>query len=123
MQKHNFKKLIIWQEAMDLCDLIYLYTETLPNKEKFNLITQIERCSVSIPSNIAEGSGKRTNNHFAEFLTTSLTSSYEAETQLLICGRRKYANETDLNRLLEKVTVLQSKNFSFREKIINDNLK
>lgn len=123
MQKHNFKKLIIWQEAMDLCEMIYTYTETLPNKEKFNLITQLERCSVSTPSNIAEGSGKRTNNHFAEFLTTSLTSSYEAETQLLICGRRKYGNETDLNKLLEKVTVLQSKIFSFREKIINDNHK
>ena len=123
MQKHNFKKLIIWQEAMDLCEMIYTYTETLPNKEKFNLITQLERCSVSIPSNIAEGSGKRTNNHFAEFLTTSLTSSYEAETQLLICGRRKYGNEIDLNKLLEKVTVLQSKIFSFREKIINDNHK
>lgn len=123
MQKHNFKKLIIWQEAMDLCDMIYMYTETLPNKEKFNLITQLERSSVSIPSNIAEGSGKRTNNHFAEFLTTSLTSSYEAETQLLICGRRKYGNEIDLNKLLEKVTILQSKIFSFREKIINDNNK
>lgn len=123
MQKHNFKKLIIWQEAMDLCEMIYTYTETLPNKEKFNLITQLERCSVSIPSNIAEGSGKRTNNHFAEFLTTSLTSSYEAETQLLICGRRMYGNEIDLNKLLEKVTVLQSKIFSFREKIINDNHK
>ena len=62
---------------MELCDMIYLYTYTLPNKEKFNLITQSERCSVSIPS----------------------------------------------NNLLEKVTVLQSKNFSFREKIINDNNK
>jgi len=123
MQKHNFKKLIIWQEAMDLCDMIYMYTETLPNKEKFNLITQLERSSVSIPSKIAEGSDKRTNNHFAEFLTTSLTSSYEAETQLLICGRRKYGNEIDLNKLLEKVTILQSKIFSFREKIINDNPK
>ncbi len=123
MQKHNFKKLIIWQEAMDLCDMIYMYTETLPNKEKFNLITQLERSSVSIPSKIAEGSDKRTNNHFAEFLTTSLTSSYEAETQLLICGRRKYGNEIDLNKLLEKATILQSKIFSFREKIINDNNK
>ena len=54
---------------MDLCDLIYTYTETLPNKEKYNLINQLEKCAVSIPSNISEGSGKRTNIHFAEFLT------------------------------------------------------
>ena len=106
MEKHNFKKLIIWQEGMDLCDSMYSYTDTLPAKEKFNLITQLEKCGVSIPSNIAEGSGKRTNLHFAEFLTTSLTSSYEAETQLLICHRRKYGKESDLNNLLEKVTVL-----------------
>ena len=108
---------------MDLCDSIYSYTETLPAKERFNLISQLEKCGVSIPSNIAEGSGKRTNLHFAEFLTTSLTSSYEAETQLLICQRRRYGKELQLNSLLEKVCVLQGKIFNFREKIINDNKK
>ena len=76
MIKHNFKKLTIWIDAMDLCDMIYNFTETLPNNEKYNLISQLERCAVSVPSNIAEGSGKRTSVHFAEFLTTSLTSSY-----------------------------------------------
>jgi len=45
MIKHNFKKLTIWIDAMDLCDLIYTYTETLPNKEKYNLINQLEKCS------------------------------------------------------------------------------
>ena len=120
MDKHNFKKLIIWQEGMDLCDSIYAYTETLPAKEKFNLISQLEKCGVSIPSNIAEGSGKRTNLYFAE---SSLTSSYETETQLLICQRRRYGKELQLNSLLEKVCVLQGKIFNFREKIINDNKK
>ncbi len=120
MQKHNFKKLVIWQEAMELCDLIYCYTETLPNKEKYNLITQLEKCSVSIPSNIAEGSGKRTNLHFAEFLTTSLSSGYEIETQLLICKKRKYGKESELDLLLSFVNSLQSKIFNFREKIINE---
>lgn len=119
MIKHNFKKLIVWQDAMDFCDLLYNYTETLPNKEKYNLINQLEKCGVSIPSNIAEGSGKRTNIHFAEFLTTSLTSSYEAETQLLICGRRKYGNEKDLGELLKRVEDIQKKIFNFRETIIN----
>lgn len=84
-KKHNFKKLTIWQEAMDICDQVYLFTEKLTSKEKFNLISQLERCAVSIPSNIAEGSGKRTDNYFSEFLTTGLTSCYELETQLLIC--------------------------------------
>ncbi len=106
---------------MDMCDSIYNYTETLPNKEKYNLISQLEKCGVSIPSNIAEGSGKRTNPHFAEFLTASLTSSYEAETQLLICKRRKYGKESDLNMLLESISLLQGKIFNFREKILKNN--
>ena len=55
---------------MDLTDLALYYIEGLPVNERYNLIDQINRCSCSIPSNIAEGSGKRTVNHFAEFLTT-----------------------------------------------------
>jgi len=117
--KHNFKKLVIWQDAMDFCDFIYNYTESLPSKEKYNLITQLEKCGVSIPSNISEGSGKRTNNHFAEFLTTALTSSYEAETQLLICERRKYGKKEELDFLLKQVEELQRKIFNFRETIVN----
>ena len=120
MKKHNFKNLVIWQEAMDLCDSVYHYTDSLPNKEKYNLITQLEKCGVSIPSNIAEGSGKRTDNHFAEFLTTSLTSAYELETQLLICQRRNYGSDTQLSALLNVINSLQGKIFNFREKIINN---
>lgn len=118
VKKHNFKKLIIWQEALDLCDCVYQFTEKLPAKEKFNLISQMERCSVSVPSNIAEGSGKRTDNHFSEFLTTSLTSCYELETQLIICQRRKYGTVKEIESLLEKVSVLQSKIYMFREKLV-----
>jgi four helix bundle protein len=121
--KHNFKKLEIWQEGMDLCDSIYNYTENLPAKEKYNLMQQLEKCGVSIPSNIAEGSGKRTNVHFAEFLTTSLTSCYEAETQLLICQRRRYGNEKELLATINSVNKLQSKIFNFREKIIQTRYK
>lgn len=117
MTRHNFKKLIIWQNAMDLCDLIYTNTETLPNKEKYNLINRLEKCGVSVPSNISEGSGKRTNSHFAEFLTTALTSSYETETQLLICGRRKYGSMREQKIKLKKVDVLQTQISNFRDKI------
>ena len=105
-------------DAMDLCDLIYKYTDSLPDKEKYNLISQLERCSVSVPSNIAEGSGKRTQMHFAEFITTALTSSYEIETQLLICERRKYGNETELKNILNKVEVLQTQISNFRDTLL-----
>lgn len=81
----NFKKLIVWQEAMCFCDQPYMYTEELSNKKRFNLIDQPGKCAVSIPANISEGSVKRTNIHFAEFLNTALGSSYEAEPHLFIC--------------------------------------
>src|SRR5690349_8646081 len=89
---HNFKKLIIWEKSMDLCDLVFKYAGDLPRTERFNLIDQMNRSSCSIPSNIAEGSGKRSNLQFAEYLSTAISSAYELETQLLICERRKYGN-------------------------------
>ena len=78
---HNFKNLKIWQKALDLTDVALYYIEELPMNERFNLIDQINRSSCSIPSNIAEGSGKRTKKHFAEYLSISLSSAYELQTQ------------------------------------------
>lgn len=120
MNKHNFKKLVIWQKGMDLSDMVFEYRATLPNNERFNLIDQLNRCSVSIPSNIAEGSGKRTKNHFAEFLSTALTSSYEMETQLLICQRRKYGDKKKLDKILDSVSELQKMIYNFRETILKN---
>jgi four helix bundle protein len=116
--KHNFKKLLIWQKAMDLTDHTFIYWKEMPADEKFNLINQINRCSCSISSNIAEGSEKRTSIHFAEYLTTSLTSFYELETQLLICARRQYGDDKFLQKTLRLVTEIQKMIFSFREKIL-----
>ena len=105
---------------MDLTDLTYDYCKGLPSDERFCLIDQLNRCSCSVPSNIAEGSGKRTNIHFGEFLTTALTSSYEVETQLLICERRKYGSTDKLKDCLELVVEVQKMIFSFRERILNE---
>jgi len=117
---HNFKQLKIWEKSMDLTDLIFLYCKDLPKDERFNLIDQMNRSSCSIPSNIAEGSGKRTKLQFAEYLSISLSSSYELETQLLICERRKYGNSALLKQTLNLVTEVQKMIFSFREKIANE---
>jgi four helix bundle protein len=117
--KHNFKNLKVWQKAMDLTDLTYNYCKELPLDERFNLIDQINRCSCSIPSNIAEGSGKRTNIHHAEFLSTALTSSFELETQLLICKRREYGNINKLEDCLNLVEEVQKMIFAFREHVVS----
>lgn len=116
--KHNFKELKIWQTGMEISDLIFEFIATLPNNEKYNLIDQLNRSSISIPSNIAEGCGKRTELHFAEFLSTALSSCYEVETQLLITQRRKIGDIALRDKLLLIINEEQKMLFKFREKIL-----
>ena len=82
----NFRDLDIWKEARILVKEIYILTEFLPENEKFGLISQINRCAISIPSNIAEGCAKSSNKDFCRFLEISLGSCYELETQLILCS-------------------------------------
>ena len=117
MRRHNFKKLLIWQEAIDLIDQNYLLTSSLPDYEKFGLTSQMNRCSVSIASNIAEGSSKRTNTHFIKFLSDSLGSAFEWETQLVICYRQKFISKEFFLKLENNVQVLQSKISNFIDKL------
>ena len=81
---HNFRELKIWKESLVLVKNVYLLTSKLPKDEKFGLVPQINRCAVSIPSNIAEGSGRTTEKEFLHFLNIAISSSYELETQLIL---------------------------------------
>jgi four helix bundle protein len=117
--RHNFKNLKVWQKPMDLTDMTFEYCKNLPGDERFNLIDQINRSSCSVPSNIAEGSGKNTDKHFGEFLSISISSSFELETQLLICERQNYGKADKLKVCLELVSEVQKMLFSFREYILN----
>jgi four helix bundle protein len=116
--RHNFKNLKVWQKAMDLTDMTFEFCKDIPVNERYNLIDQINRCSCSVPSNIAEGSGKNTNKHFAEFLSIAISSSFELETQLLICERRNYGSVDKLKDCLELLSEVQRMIFSFREHIL-----
>ena len=79
MVKHNFRKLKIWKYSIELVYKTYRITKTFPNDEKFGLTSQLNRCSVSIPSNIAEGSSKSSDKHFKNYLEISLGSAFEWE--------------------------------------------
>ena len=81
---HNFRELKIWKESMNLVKQVYTLSTELPVNEKFGLISQIQRCAISIPSNIAEGSGRSSEKEFLHFLNISISSSYELETQLIL---------------------------------------
>ncbi len=91
-KRHNFKKLKIWQMSMEISKLAFDLTDTFPDYEKYGLKSQIDRCSISIPSNIAEGSS-RTNKSFSHFLDVSLGSSFELQTRILLANYRKYLSD------------------------------
>lgn len=82
--KHNFRELKIWTDAMSIVKKVYLVASELPSDERFGLKSQISRCAISIPSNIAEGSGRTSDKEFIHFLNISLSSTYELETQLIL---------------------------------------
>lgn len=81
---HNFRELKIWKDGIHLTKEIYELSVKLPEDEKYGLKSQIKRSSSSIPTNIAEGSGRGTVKDFNHFLNMSLGSSYELETQLVL---------------------------------------
>ena len=107
MQVHNFRDLKVWQLSINAVVDIYKITSEFPADEKFGLISQIRRCAVSIPSNIAEGSGRGSNKDFARFLGIALASSYELETQLIISNRLDIISIDSLNFLSEKLQEIQ----------------
>ena len=86
---HNFRKLQIWKDAMDLARAVYEITEALPKMETYGLISQMTRAAVSVPSNIAEGSG-RSDKDFSHFLTIALGSLFELNTQIMLSERIGY---------------------------------
>lgn len=69
---------------MEIVKVVYNLTSQLPTDEKFGFISQLNRCALSIPSNIAEGSGRTSNKEFSHFLNIAISSSYELETQLIL---------------------------------------
>lgn len=96
---HRFKELEIWKRSKMFCSMIYDITSNFPESEKFGLTNQLRRASVSIPSNIAEGSSRKSNKDFSRFLEITLGSAYEIETQLLIAFDLNFISEQELEGL------------------------
>lgn len=117
-KSHNFRELKIWQEAMVLVKDVYSLTNDLPTEERFGLISQVNRCAVSIPSNIAEGSGRTSEKEFIHFLRISISSSYELETQLILI---KDIYKVESEEILIELSSLQNRIGAFIRKI-NENV-
>ena len=97
------KNLIVWQEAIELVLLVYNICKKLPNDEKFGLISQMKRASVSVPSNIAEGAARKSNKENIQFLYISSGSLSELDTQNTILRKLNYIDEITFTELDDKI--------------------
>jgi four helix bundle protein len=100
MANRSYRDLIAWQKGVDLAVEIYKATRTFPREEVYGLTSQVRRAAVSVPSNLAEGQGRRTKGEFAHFTGFSMGSLQEIETQLIIAGRLGYMQETAVDGIL-----------------------
>ena len=94
MKSSDYRQLKVWQKAMDLTTEIYKLVKLLPKEETYALSDQMRRAAVSIPSNIAEGQGRNSDKEFVNFLSIARGSLWELETQIEICERLGYINNT-----------------------------
>jgi len=116
---HQFEKLKIWQKAMNISENVYRVSESLPQDEKFNLTSQMKRCAVSMPSNIAEGSGRNSKNEFAHFLGIANGSTFELITQLMISKRLELIDEEKIAPIINELVEVSSMNFAFQKTLKN----
>ena len=114
MKKHNFREIKIWQEALVIVKEVYAFTSNLPKEERYGITSQINRSAVSIPSNIAEGSGRTSNKEFIRFLEIAISSSYELETQLILA---QDLFNLSTNDLIENLHALQNRIGGFTRQI------
>lgn len=92
---HDYRRLDVWHEAIDLAVDVYRLTRALPDSERYGLVVQMHRSVVSISANIAEGAGRGTNGEMARFLRTALGSLSETESHIALARRLGFVAEDD----------------------------
>ena len=98
----SYRDLKVWQKAMGLAESCYEATQRLPKEERYGLTSQIRRCAVSVPANIAEGYGRDSDGSFIQFLRVSQGSLKELETHILLAGRLAMLEPSVVSQLLEQ---------------------
>lgn len=104
MRVFSFEKLIAWQKGRELAVLIYKVSKHFPKDEVFGLTSQMRRCSISIASNLAEGSGRNSFKDKARFTEIAYSSSLELLNQVILCYDFEYINENEYIQIREKIT-------------------
>ncbi len=99
----NYKELKVWQKAYQLCIAIYKITKHFPKEERYGLTSQIRRSAVSVPSNIAEGYGRKTTQEYMQSLYIAYGSHCELETQILLAKDLGYIKSDGFQKLQQEV--------------------
>lgn len=99
----NYKELRVWQKSYQLCLDIYKITKEFPKEERYTLTPQIRRAVLSIPSNIAEGYGRKTTREYIQHLFIAYGSHCELETQIILCGDLGYIENEKLKKVQEDI--------------------
>ena len=101
MTLQSYRDLIAWQRAVDFVEAVYGQTKTFPTQEMYGLTSQLRRAAVSIPSNVAEGQGRRSTKDFLNFLGIAYGSLCEAETQIILAVRLRFLSKESCESLLQ----------------------
>ena len=101
--KFSFEKLTVWVDSKELIKVIYLITRSFPEEEKFGLTNQLRRASVSVASNLAEGTSRNTNKDKAHFTTISYSSLMEVLNQVIISKELSFINDENYKILRESI--------------------
>jgi len=118
MKVNTFRDLLAWQKAMELVVAIYEVSHAFPQTEVFGLTGQIRRAAVSVPSNLAEGFGRRSRTDYARYILMAAGSLYEVQTQLEIALRLKYLTAESHARLFNLSREVEYLMSRLREKML-----
>ncbi|RED44494.1 four helix bundle protein [Winogradskyella eximia] len=100
----DYIELDVWKYSRELVKKVYLLSDLFPKEELYALTNQVRRCSISIPSNIAEGLGRQSNKETIHFLYISRGSLFELETQLFLAFDLNYISKKQLDAILKQIT-------------------
>lgn len=106
------------ERVIEIVKKVYSITNAFPSNEKFGLVSQMNRCTVSIASNIAEGCSRKSEIDFARFLEISIGSSFELETQILIARDLNFIEQKSADDLITQINILQKRLNALREKVL-----
>ena len=104
---HNFKELKVWRAGIEISKATFKLTRAFPAEERYGLISQMTRAAVSIPSDIAEGCGRKSNKELHQFLNISLGSAFELETQCIIAREFNYITDLQFNEISVLLSEIQ----------------